>query len=248
MSAITLNGTLLRRLIKVRFPGGVDELQSLWNKDGGVHRTTVFRWTKGHLPQDSEDLLHIAELLDIDPFALLAFSSDDLDSAIDRLIESFQRGRWKPALSFLKDFFGRQRHWPPESFAERYAWKRWYISEFSHDPHVSSNVYALVRLLGQRQYDEHYPQLFHFAFRCPKRHGSRWLQYGFVSRLGSSVSLVHIDGHTHSYRVKSQAEPSCVETFFGPEAATFRVASLHDFLLSFDPENINHRDAVRFRG
>ncbi len=246
MSPIRINGELLKALIQRQFRGGVNELLSIWDTQGGVHRSTVHRWAKGSLPQSREDMLRLCGILDVDPFCLVLPACGDAMGAVNQLIYAFQNDHWRPALSFIKDFMGRRPEWPPKYVAAEYFGRQWYTKDFEHDSSVMKNFYSPIVIFGELQKDLMRPQTFHFAYRHENLFGRRWLHYGFVVRSGLAVRLLHINGHTDEYITRNHREPTRVETFFGQENAIFRIASLHPFSLNIGPERDNVDSAVRF--
>ncbi|NDP47499.1 MAG: hypothetical protein GZ085_03740 [Sulfuriferula multivorans] len=246
MHGIILNGVLLESLIKSRFRLGKSDLISLWDASGdGLDQSTIYRWTKGQLPRKGEDLLKLAGLLDVDPFALLAFESESTTDIIERLLQSFLQNKWE-RFSFFKEFFGRQKNWPPVQVATRFYGRNWNRSNLTHDPTVRANYYATIRLTGQKHLDKVTPQVFHFAFRQVGRFAGHWLDYGFVVRTGTEVKLLHINGQAESYSANCLEEPTYVETFFGPSAVEFCIASLHPFSYELDPLTTSTDFRVRF--
>ena len=248
MTEIILDGLLLERLIKARFPRGSQELIARWDASGeGLNPSTIYRWTRGQLPRTGDDLLRLAGLLDVDPFALLTLDRGPVDRAIDRLLSSFQGKRGK-RLDFVHEFVGRQAQWPPGRVAQEHFGRGWCRATFQHDPAERANYYAVIRLDGELQRDLERPQTYHFAFRQPGRFANRWLGYGHVIRMGSNVRLFQISGHAEACAADGPKSPTLVETFFGPGPAEFCVASLHRFTAAAGPaEEISSR-RVRFPG
>ena len=242
-SGLGLDGVLLRSLVARRLPGGWSELQDLWvardtSQRGAAgqapHRSTMHRWTQGQMPRTAGDLLRLCGILDVDPLALLRLPPSEETGALERLVRAYVHGRWQPpALEFLHDFLGRRSVWPPPSPALEHFGRDWHVHDFSHDPVDGANQYATVRILPPssppRATGE--PRVWHFAYRHERLFGRRWLQYGVVSRVGRQVTLLHINGHEDSIELQSEVEVVQVQTWFGPGAAVFRVASLHEFSL-----------------
>jgi hypothetical protein len=246
MYGIILNGDLLEKLIKSRFRAGKSDLISLWDDSGdGLNSTTIYRWTKGQLPRNGEDLLKLAGLLDVDPFALLAFRTESTTEVIERLLQSFIKNQWE-RFSFFRDFFGRQKNWPPAQVANGFFGRSWHQARLAHDPAVRANYYATISLDGLKHLDNVTPQVFHFAFRQTGRFAEYWLDYGFVVRTGNEVRLLHINGQAESYSTATLAEPTYVETFFGPSPVEFCIASLHPFSHELDPVKTSTDSRVRF--
>lgn len=247
MNGIILDGLLLQKLIKSRFPAGHNDLIALWDASGeGLNPSTIYRWTRGQLPRTGEDLLKLAAILDVDPFTLLTFDRGSATEAIERLLLSFERNKWE-RLGFFRAFFGRQKYWPPDEIATRYFGRNWCRAHFTHEPSDRANYYATIRLDGFKHQDDVAPQAFHFAFRQPGWFADRWLDYGFVVRAGCEVKLLHINGQSESYKTRSLEEPAYVETFFGPSTVEFCIASLHPFTHCVAPVDTCSDFRVRFQ-
>jgi hypothetical protein len=234
---IRFNGELLRALIEAA--GGIAAVQEKWSlssphgDDGEAPaEATFYRWMRGQLPKSSDTLMRLATVLDVDPFALLDVPKEEMSKATDELLELGLRESLPAPLSFASGFFGRQREWPPPAFAAHYFCREWGIREFVHDPAVRASFYQTIELRGQGCGVEKRAQVFHFAYRQKHLFAARWLQYGFVVRWDCSALLWHINGHREERRLRSQDEPAVVETWFGPAAVDFRVASLHPFALA----------------
>lgn len=250
MWPVRMNGELLDALIKERFTQGTREFQSVWDANGGLDRSTIHRWRKGGLPKSSNAYLHLCGLLDIDPFALLSANRDDVANAVEDLLASYEdSGRGThPALAFARHFFGRKRVWPPKRpLNEHYGKLQWCVAEFVHNPSECCAYYKLLCLVGDSGISHIRPQVFHFAYRHPILFGKRWLQYGFVIRIGKQARLVHINGHTESYLASTLQDPTFVETYFGEGPAVFRIASIHPFEL-IEPEDDSGVPRLRFPG
>lgn len=251
--AARLDPALLRMLIAKRLPGGIAELQDRWvqspaqvDRDAAVpHRSTMHRWSTGKVPRTSDDLLRLCGVLDIDPLCLLTLPQADPDLAIEKLMSAYVHGRWQPpALEFLAEFLGRRSAWPPQGLARRYFGRDWYTAELEHEPAQAANFYATFRIAAAGEG----PFVYHVAFRHSRLFARRWLQYGFVVRHGLAVRLRHINGHVDNYEAPSLASPTLVQTWFGPGAVCFRVASLHPFELNLHPPGPVEGDVVRFPG
>lgn len=244
-----LNGKLLQALVESC--GGRDAFVSQWlssaTKPGDTFdKQTLSRWIRGESrPQTSYRMLRLAHLLDVDPFALLAPSDGEFAKTADRVINFIQnRYTAHESLDFLAPFFGRVKTWPPPFKDPK---RKWVQREFEHKAVHGTGHYALVSIKGDRRLRiSQKPQVFHFAYRQPSFFGNRWLQYGCVIRRVRSVSLWHINGHAETLTVDSLTEPTPVKTYFGPEPAQFRVASLHPFQVRVTRHTIE--PAVMFPG
>jgi hypothetical protein len=172
--------------------GGVESFIEKWSMasvDGedAPHKSTVSRWNRGQWPKDRETFLRLSDVLDVDPFALIAIRESDPQTAADQILDIVQSGRSiPPIISLLHPFFGRQKTWPPRLEGLP---RSWYSREFHHDPEIRSNFYACIHLMGDSVHMKKRPQVFHFAFRNTRRFGGRWLQYGLVLRYGIASTL-----------------------------------------------------------
>jgi hypothetical protein len=213
--------------------GGLPALQSAWRGDDVPDRSTIERWEKGQLPRNSDRLLQLAACLDVDPIAILDLPTGNIEIVAERMMNMVQGVVGSPAsLKFSRQLLGRLRHWPPADLACEYYGRNWFAREFQHDASIRQNYYETMEIIGEPAKDGARPQVFHFAFRHPRRFAGRWLQYGFVRIDGRRVSLWHIDGHNERYDRASLSEPARIRTWLGPSSVTFRIASLHDFELT----------------
>lgn len=242
---IILDGLLLEKLIEARFPDGREGLIAHWDPSGeGLNPSTIYRWTQGQLPQTGEDLVHLASILDVDPFSLLVFDNGSRKDAIELLLAWAQDNKWG-RFQFFRDFFGRKKSWPPSDFALQYYGRQWFERTFSHDARKKSNFYALLHVAGLRPSRDLFPQAFHFAFRQTERFAGHWLGYGFVIAHGTKVRLQHINGHTDEYDTHA-IQPARVATYFGSSSAEFKVVSLHPFNLEVGDLETPPDNAVSF--
>lgn len=257
MPTLSLDGHLLRSLIASRLPGRLPELQRRWwaydhpdqNENKPPHRGTIHRWTQGQLPRTKEDLMRLCGVLDVDPVSLLKLPEGDPEATMERLATNFLHGRWDPpSLELLNGFLGRRRVWPPPELAQRYFGRPWWTQELAHDAEVRTNYYATLRIAASGQKNSEGPFVYHIGFRHPTLFGKRWLQYGVVLRHGKRVSLRHINGYTDACNVCDTTAPTLVETWFGPNPAIFRVASLHAFALEQVAPGTAQGAQVRFPG
>lgn len=248
MHPVILNGQLFRRLLHARFADGVAGLQSHWDASGGPNRATLYRWIGSALPRSPDDLLRLCALLDVDPFCLLVPGGGNAIAAASALIHAYQNDHWErvPALSFLRQFAGRQSEWPPSALATEHYRRNWSVIDFTHSASLGHSYYARLELRPTPDRGL-LPTTYHFAFRQQHFFGSKWLHYGYVVDHASKVSLVHINGHIQDYDRSANQSRAIVETFFGPISTTFRVASLHSFdLRILTPTETANAPAVRF--
>jgi transcriptional regulator with XRE-family HTH domain len=234
---VKLNVALLRNLLDEY--GGVSGILDAWtatssDPDDTIDKATVHRWLTGQMPKSQERLMRLAAALDVDPLALLTITGEDIDTAVDSLLDIVQNNSSKPApLQLLRGFLGRLKSWPPDELVLPYFKKPWFIREFTHDPHIDANFYQLMEISSlEPKAPTCRPQVFHFAFQNPGGFAARWLEYGMVVRGGRQADLWHINGYRQSTIYTDRVTPTHVETWCGPGPAIFRVASLHAFELT----------------
>jgi len=250
---IQLDCRLVGELIEER--GGVSVFLDQWDsRSSDAHerlsRATVYRWMNGEsVPKNRELFLRLAGALDVDSFALVTVLEGDILAAADEVLRIVQNSYGAPSwLQFVHGFFGRHIAWPPEELAAVYFGRPWYVQEFSHDPDIRANYYATVLLCHALKPPDRRPQVLHFAYKHPSLFHARWLQYGLVRVCGASGALHHISGYTAQLELTAPDEPIRVETWFGPGAALFRIASLHPFSHELVAPGGTVGDALRFPG
>ena len=257
MPKLGLDGHLLHALIEDRMPEGNSSLDERWpaydrpgeRRCNPPDRSTLYRWIGGSMPRTSDQLLRLCGILDVDPMCLLKLPDGDPDAALDSLATSYLHGQWKPpAIKFLNEFLGRRAQWPPPDLAQRYFGRKWCHREFAHEATARTNCYATISIAATQRMPGDGPFVYHVAFRHPALFVKRWLQYGVVLRHGNRVSLRHINGHTDMCDVEDVRSPLRIETWFGPNPAVFRVASLHPFQLEVEESPDEKVPVVRFVG
>ncbi len=229
--------------------GGVSAFLDAWvvggeDGDDKIDKTTVHRWMNGQMPKNAKRFMRLAGVLDVDPFALLTADEDKISVAAEIMLEIVQHENAMPApLQLLRAQFGRLKQWPPRAIAADYFGRPWQTHEFSHNALERRNFYQAVELVGIAGSTR--PQVYHFAFKSHGRFSSRWLQYGFVMRHRGGDVLRHIFGYSQRLEAGLNG-PLRVNTWFGQGAATFKVASLHEFSLSLSPDQFSSREVLEF--
>ena len=257
MSALRLDGHLLHALLEDRLSGSLVTMHARWptfDRAGEKpiappHRSTVNRWTHGEMPRTSGHLIRLCGILDVDPMCLLKLPDGDPDATMESLATTYLHGRWEPpALKFLEEFMGRRAQWPPPDLAQRYFGRRWCHREFAHEATTRTNYYARISVAPSGRAPGGGPFVYHVAYRHVTLFAKRWLQYGVVLRYGNRISLRHINGHTDMYDAEDVGAPTRIETWFGPNPAVFRLASLHPFQLEVEESSDEKAPVVRFAG
>lgn len=254
---VALEGALLRRIIDIRFPGGVTAFLDHWHCANDArgrpytkapgNRATVYRWLQGDLPGSAETLLELGSVLGIDPFCLFRLSGDDPSSATARILTAMETGVWPhKAMSLLADFLGRRADWPPRAVGERYT-DGWHFDDFKHDPGIVAGVYGNFRVSFPDHLHPEIPKLLHIAYRHKPHFGGRWLQYGMIRFDGRTNLLLNINGGIETGFAPSPVGPFTIETVFGLGPAEFRLASLSPFTATSHSEPSTDPGRVGFR-
>lgn len=257
MKHVGMNIARLNSVIERRYERGIEQLLDAWHElavaKGDSEKTipdrsTIYRWLNtGSLPRSKAHLMDLCRLLDIDPVCLLEAADSETEKALEYLLVSLQLEHWKqPALSFLSEYFGRQRSWPPPAVAKGYFNRDWYTTEIEHDPKVAALFYGKIRISGSQDVYSKRPQVYHIAFCSPGFFWDRWLQYGLVIRHDGVLQLYHINGHNQTVSHFDEGLPFHFETWFGPSRTVFRLASLHPFQAELDSDFDIGDDPLRF--
>ncbi len=254
---VALDGALLRRLVALRFPRGVNDFLDTWHNSTDArgrpfvkapsNRTTVYRWFKGDLPGSSDTLIELSLLLGIDFFALMTTTCEDPAATSAKFMAALETGLWQhKSMAAFSDFFGRRIDWPPPAIGARVA-DGWHMFDFEHHPEIAAGVYGSFRLVFPPEPHPDIPKIVHVAYRHRPHFGGRWLQYGFVRITGTQISLVNINGGMETGSAPEATGPFTIETVFGLGPADFRLASLTPFSATGHYEPSTDPGRVGFR-
>lgn len=254
---VAIDGALLRRIIDIRFPGGVSAFLDHWHCANDArgkpylkapgNRATVYRWLQGDLPGSSETLLELASVLNVDPFCLVRLSDGDAPGATAKILTAMETGLWPhKSMSLLSDFLGRRADWPPPSVGQRFT-DGWHIRDFMHDPNLVAGIYGHFQVTFDADLNPDIPRVMHIAYRYKPHFGGRWLQYGIVRFEGTSVLLFNINGSVEYGSSSAIEGPYAIETVFGLGPAEFRLASLSPFSATAHSEPSTDPGRVGFR-
>lgn len=254
---VALDGELLRRIVDMRFPRGVNDFLDSWHgatdargkpftKAPG-NRATLYRWFKGDLPGSSETLVELAAMLRIDPFCLFVLAGEDPAGATAKILTALETGLWQhKSMSILSMFLGRRADWPPKAVGVRFP-GGWQTFDFFHDPDDVAGIYGHFRVGFPETAEPDIPKIIHIAYRHQPHFGGRWLQYGFIRFLGASTLLININGSIEQGYAAGAAGPFAIETVFGLGPCDFRLASLTPFTAAAYNEPSTDPGRVGFR-
>jgi hypothetical protein len=248
---LRLHGGCIRGVIDDKYGGSISRLAAALSLEPPPDRSTVTRWLSSdgsHFPRDEERILALAGALDVDPTALWTFDADTFPVLWPKITRAARTGKWSgllTPLSFLRHFAEPADEWPSEPIAQRFFDRGWVVQEFSHDPRNGANFYQNVVLRTHAPRGK-FPIVWHFAYRHGGVHKREWKPFGFVRREAGHLTLFNDWGITDQARCVISDEEVGVQTWFGPGAATFRVASLHPFSLTEAKEARPGVPTVRF--
>jgi hypothetical protein len=230
---LSLRSNLLRSLIEMRF-GGPSGLALNWPTafDPPPNRATVWRWLNAYPSMKPRCILGLASALDLDPFSL--FEKTELGYAALCRTLSVRLGKTKTKfnladLAWAAELVNPSGVWPPQTFANRFYKRNWFIEHFTHDASKTNYYQKILLLTCSHQPD--LPQVWHFAFRNLLLPSPQWSPYGFVESAEKSVGRYKFSGSRECVEVALGERRLCVETWFGGGKAEFRIASLHSFQL-----------------
>ena len=243
----------LLQLIIDRKYGGIGRIQDAWAErfidtldeveidtpdeiEKVPSKATLNRWRNGALPRTAEQLLRWADVLDLDPVALLNIPPSQFKLVAQRLASKFAFGKLTSGgLEYLGKLITPSPMWPPNDYVYPILKRNWHIQELEHDPTVQKDFMACV-ILEMPDWDGLSPRTFHFAYRRNIPELPFWTPYGTVIRHSASVRLYHSSGFERHASVNSNSEPTRVGTEFGSGPAFFKIASLRPFTARVGPD------------
>lgn len=255
--AIPIKRELVRSLIKRRF-GSVDGLAAEWEErlSRGTQaagrardRSTIYRWLERGLPSNKDDLFGFAAVLDVDPVALLDIDGGAIAERLPKERRWFQTGlAHLSALSPLWPIYTPGPHWPSTDIAQHYYGRPWRTEHFTHDATKHTNIYAAVHLTAEGDVEPYLPRTYHFAYRRLGATDQMWRPYGTVMGYDGDSQLISESGDYQVVADEQSPKTVVVETYFGPGAAEFRVASLNAFCIDVAVSSERITQCLRFGG
>lgn len=237
---IPIDRTLVRRIVEEKFES-IDGLLEHWlwlieTKARSIgpprDRSVLYKWLKQGVPSTKEAIFSLAGVLDVDPISIVDLQEILAKSRFQKERVHLHSAR-KSHLYPLRDLFvpdsARSDRWPNDHLAIKYFGRPWFVKYFDHDPERIRNVYASVRVSSRDDSRISLPETYHFAYRKKGVLDLSWRPYGVVSGSPLGLSLVSESGEWQTSPAKAWNEPLVVETYFGPGAASFCIASLHSF-------------------
>ncbi|MFO0645876.1 MAG: helix-turn-helix transcriptional regulator [Polyangiales bacterium] len=147
------------------------ESQTEVAEKAGVHKGNLSRWLKSYIPKKDE-LLRLAEAVDVDPMALLDFRPWSMTTVGRRLaIQMLTRKNWLQigrVVSVLplvtRYLLGLDKTFPPDGLFDGRVPHPWHRFEYEHRARDHRNVWLRIKLTSTDPRLNH-PQLWHFAWR-----------------------------------------------------------------------------------
>ena len=229
--------------------GGIPGLVKSWEtlRAKPPVESTLWRWLTDKVDIPSSQIMSMAGVLNLDPFALFEATQESFEWLCLRLMQSVaspSRGRLNRDFEWVSDLIAPSSEWPSKHIASDYFHREWQCTNFHHAARDTRNYYQKLKVtVGRQDFTE--PQVWHFAFRAPTLKHPIWRPYGFVIREQENVELYTLRGSTAQLTLPANTKSFVVETWFGLGPAEFRVASLHRFALALVPDT-NNDPLIRF--
>lgn len=235
---IPLRAKMIKKLIAHRF-GSVDDFVVEWEervrsgqqqKGRARNRGTIYRWLDEGLPSRKDDVFGFAAALDVDPITLLRIDDGFIDEHFGYERQLFQVGALnRSRLAPFWILYRSGQNWPDPETSRVFYGRNWTMREHLHDPRIISNVYARFDLIVGDKSREATPWAIHFAYRRANSRDGMWRPYGSVVCAENRLTLISESGDLQELETSSGTSTFPVETYFGPGAAEFRLASLRAF-------------------
>lgn len=228
--------------------GGIENFADIWSKipqddeaAGQRERSvkTIYAWLQNGMPTARDTMMRFFGTLGIDPVAAVELDSGKLQKQFGRLRRAFMfggfnAGGFRPLFELYAPSFG----WPEESLALTYFDRKWTTFDFTHHAQDIKNTYVTIHVQAQDDMPVSWPRAFHIAYRRLSNADGLWRPYGAVMTRLKEAILVHENGEvqrtpffaSNNHRIRFR-------TWFGPEPAEFRLASLHPFSCRIEPFN-----------
>lgn len=238
--AVPINRNLVQQLIEEQY-GSVDQLAVEWQVRHQANpkatarprdRSTIYKWLDSGLPANKDVLFGFCALLDVDPIGIIESSREFIEQNFAKERRAWQMSDKRDTLMApFRIMYLPGWRWPPSSLAERYYGREWCVREHLYEPGDVRNEYAALGLTPDTPLKANHPRVYHFAYKQKNAIDRLWRPYGVVIVVGDRVRLISESGDWQEISDESCSHSIDVETFFGPRACRFRIASLHPFEL-----------------
>jgi hypothetical protein len=262
--SIPLRQGLVNRLVE-EIHGGFDGLAAAWEvhttqrQDGpkAPSRSTLYRWVSDGVPtlKDGSDhrFFTFCGLLDADPLAIFDFHESGYFSRFARLRQLIYYGRDSlGSIATLLDMYRPGDIWPSEEIAKNSFGHGWRANHLTNKNDWNNTNYILLRARFNNPANRK-PRAVHIAYRRTRVPDSMdrvpdtmWRYYGTVLAIDQQVELYNESGDFQKFPQANEDEIQ-FRTYFGGRPVEWRIASLHEFSLTTDPEYpSNHSSVVTF--
>jgi len=241
-------------LIEAQF-GSVDGLMVEWearheaDPDHTIRhrdRSTVYNWLEAGLPTQQEVIFGFCSLLNVDPIGIMQSDQEFIEKNFAKERDAFQMSDKRDTLlAPFRIMYLPGWSWPNKKLAERHFNRPWHVWEYTHEADAVKSVYAALSFSTKHRFPNHHPRVFHFAYQQKNAIDRLWRPYGVIIATGEKVRLISESGIWREEADTSFVRQPVAETFFGPRATKFRIASLHDFSVTVEAPT-KQKQVVRF--
>lgn len=252
--AVPIDRQLVHAMVEERF-GSVDNLCAAWTVQHQNDpkralkprdRSTVYKWLDTGLPAKPDILFGFCSLLDVDPIGIVQSDKDFIEQNFAKERRAFQVSeKGDTVLAPFRVIYFPWWSWPNQKISNKYFHRDWFVEEFLYEPGNIANVYAGLLLSTRGDLSISRPHVYHIAYQQKNAIDRLWRPYGVIISRGQAIRLISESGDWQEIVVRADSPYAPVETFFGPRATRFRLASLHEFAMSVQVPS-RFEQAVRF--
>jgi hypothetical protein len=231
-----------------RRPRGIDGLIGDWaarsEEDSGFPqvktRSTIYDWLATGAPTETEGILALAAILDVDPLSIFDFERNGYFDDFSRLREQVYfhivgGGRYRSIL----DLMAPRTSWPNDGLALKYFRRSWVAYEFEHRARDHVNQYADVKVSFSSS-TLFAPRVAHIAYRRALSRDRLWRYYGTLIQFRNRTRLFSESGaYVESIDENSNQSGFTFKTYFGATHVEFRLAALHEFEYSLTVPSVS---------
>ncbi len=219
-------------------PRGILGLESDWSARYDHDETfakprshnTIYNWLNDGVPGDSDALLGLASMLDVDPLVIFDYERNGYFDSFSKLREQVYfyisgRGQFRSILELLAP----RQQWPNDMIAKRFYRRPWFAYEFEHRANDKINAYADIQIRFKES-TQYTPRCVHVAYRRAKSLDKLWRFYGTVQKFRGKARLFSESGaYVEETQDESLDNDLEFKTYFGATHVEFRIVSLHEF-------------------
>lgn len=252
--AVPVNRELVQAMIDEGY-GSVDGLVAEWevkyqNDPDNIarprDRSTIYKWLDNGLPAKKDILFGFSALLDVDPISIVRTDKEFIVKNFAKERKAFQISvKNDTILAPFRIIYLPWWQWPNQKVSQAHFGRDWFVANHLYEPGEVANVYAAFLLSTRPDISATRPHVYHIAYQQKHAIDRLWRPYGVIIANGKSVRSISESGDWQEISDETGFNNTPVETFFGPRATRFKLASFHQFKLQVEAPS-TRRSAVRF--